>query len=127
MDNVGDVPAAGVIDLTKLGAAINWGPNATLLNTPRNRGNGLPDSYVRCSQATPCTADQLVNVVAVKLYVLVRSEKPSPNHTDTKRYCLASSCSDPGDYLGPFNDRYKRHLFTQTIRLTNVAMRRETS
>jgi type IV pilus assembly protein PilW len=28
--------------------------------------------------------------------------------------------------VGPFNDGYKRHLFTQTIRLTNISMRRET-
>ena len=114
------------VDLNALRSSISWA-SATVLNTPQNRGDGLPDRYVRCSQAAPCTGDQMVNVTSVKLYVLVRSEKPSPNYTDTKKYCLASSCSDPADYLGPFNDRYKRHLFTQTIRLTNVAMRRETS
>jgi type IV pilus assembly protein PilW len=67
-----------------------------------------------------------VNVTAIRLYVLVRSEKSSPGHVDTKKYCLASVCTDPADYMGPFNDGYKRHLFTQTIRLTNVASRRET-
>lgn len=115
-----------VVDLAALRSSLSWA-SMTVLNTPQNRGDGLPDRYVRCSQASPCTGDQLVNVTTVKLYVLVRSERPSPNHTDTKKYCLASSCSDPADYMGPFNDRYKRHLFTQTIRLTNVAMRRETS
>lgn len=113
------------VDLAALGSPIAWAGTA-VLNTPTNRGNGLPDSYVRCSQSTPCTAAQLVNVTSAKLYVLVRAEKPSPGHTDNKKYCLASSCSAAGDFTGPFNDHYKRHLFTQTVRLTNVSSRRET-
>lgn len=124
VDNKSDT--AATVDLAALALPIAWPTGATVLNTPTNRGNGLPDEYIRCSQATPCTADQLVNVTAVKLYVLVRAERTTPGHTDTKQYCLASSCTNPTDYMGPFNDGYKRHLFTQTIRLTNVATRRET-
>lgn len=124
VDNRSDT--AATVDLAALALPIAWPTGATTLNTPTNRGNGLPDEYIRCSQATPCTADQLVNVTVVKLYVLVRAERTTSGHTDTKQYCLASSCTDPTDYMGPFNDGYKRHLFTQTIRLTNVAMRRET-
>ncbi len=124
VDNRSDT--AATVDLAALALPIVWPTGATTLNTPTNRGNGLPDEYIRCSQATPCTADQLVNVTVVKLYVLVRAERTTSGHTDTKQYCLASSCTDPTDYMGPFNDGYKRHLFTQTIRLTNVAMRRET-
>ena len=124
IDNVSDTGAT--VDLAALGSPLNWLSNA-VLNTPTNRGNGLPDTYIRCTQTTPCTADQLANVVAVKLYVLIRAENVSVNHTDAKKYCLASVCSVAADYMGPFNDRYKRHLFTQAIRLTNVAMRRETS
>ena len=135
-----------IVNLASLGSALCWSntaalettmsttatacaSNANVLNTPVNRGNGLPDAYVRCSQSTPCTADQLVNATAVKLYVLVRAEKKTPGHQDTKKYCLASACTNPTDYFNdgiPFNDGYKRHLFTQTIRLTNVATRRET-
>ncbi|MDP3762128.1 MAG: PilW family protein [Ramlibacter sp.] len=114
------------VDLAALGTAINWLTTA-ILNTPVNRGDGLPDRYVRCTQGAACTADQMVNVTTVKLYVLVRGEKASTAHTDTKKYCLASTCTVPADYMGPFNDSYKRHLFTQTIRLTNVATRRETA
>jgi type IV pilus assembly protein PilW len=124
LDNISDTGAP--VNLAALALPIDWGLNPVALNTPANRGNGLPDIYVRCSQATPCTVDQLVNVTAIRLYVLVRSEKSSPGHVDTKKYCLASVCTDPADYMGPFNDGYKRHLFTQTIRLTNVASRRET-
>ena len=67
-----------------------------------------------------CTADQLVNVVAVKLHVLARATAISPGHNDTRRYQMGAVA------LGPFNDHYKRHAFATTVRLTNVTGRRET-
>lgn len=143
IDNVSDTGDA--VNLAALGSALCWSSatvqstatsssassttcasNPGVLDTPTNRGNGLPDVYVRCTQSSACTADQLVNAVTVKLYVLVRAEKKTPGHTDTKKYCLASTCSVAADYMGPFSDGYKRHQFTQTVRLTNVATRRET-
>jgi type IV pilus assembly protein PilW len=56
----------------------------------------------------------------VRLHVLVRAENRTSGYTDTKTYNLGSTT------LGPFNDGYKRHVFTQTVRLTNISMRRET-
>ncbi len=101
-------------------AAINWS-SATTLTSPTNRGDGIPEgAYVRCTTATPCTIAQLANTVAVKIYVLIRSDNITPGYTDDKTYTLGSTT------LGPFNDRYKRHLFQQTIRLQNVSSRRET-
>lgn len=115
IDNISDSGEA--VNFT---TAINWVDPANL-TSPRNRGDGIPDNaYVRCTTATPCTADQLMNAVAVKLYVLVRSEKATPGYSDTKTYEMGSTT------LGPFNDAYKRHLFTQTVRLTNISARRET-
>jgi type IV pilus assembly protein PilW len=116
----------GVDNLSDSGAAVNFGAaiawaNASNKTSPTNRGDGIPDgAYIRCTTGTPCTSDQLSNVVAVKLYVLVRAEQKTPGYQDTKTYNLGSTT------LGPFNDEYKRHLFMQTIRLTNVASRRET-
>ncbi len=123
---------------TGAAAAITWASSANL-NSPTNRGDGLPDgSYVRCTSTTPCTPYQVMNAVAVKIYVLARSEVATPGYTDSKVYCLGSSCSaptvtacpagssNPAPLLGPFCDGYKRHLFTQTVRLTNISMRRET-
>jgi type IV pilus assembly protein PilW len=124
LDDKSDTGAA--VNLAALGTAINWQSTA-VLNTPINRGNGLPDTYVRCTQAVPCTADQLVNVAAVKLYVLVRGERASPGYVDPKKYCLASTCTAATDYVVPTATGFKRHVFMQTVRLTNVAMRRETS
>lgn len=106
-------------------AAIVWADPANL-KSPTNRGDGIPDVYVRCTVAAPCTAFQLMNAVSAKIYVLVRAENQTAGYTDTKSYCLASSCATAADKMGPFNDHYKRHLFTQTVRLTNVSARRET-
>jgi type IV pilus assembly protein PilW len=101
-------------------AAIVWA-DATNRNSPTNRGDGIPEgAYVRCTTATPCTVAQLVNTVAVKIYVLVRADNITAGYTDTKTYALGTTT------LGPFNDRYKRHLFQQTIRMQNVSSRRET-
>jgi type IV pilus assembly protein PilW len=97
--------------------------------------DGAPDTYVRCPladisadttapsthpAATVCTADQLANVVAVKVYVLVRSLTATPGYTDGKTYSLGTTT------LGPFNDNFKRHVFSSTVRLNNISGRRET-
>lgn len=129
IDNISDngtnivtgVDAGGTYNAANLQTAvIKWTDSANK-TSPINRGDGAPDgSYIRCTAATPCTVGQLANVVVVKLYVLVRSDQQTPGYSDTKTYRLGSTT------LGPFNDAYKRHLFTQTVRLTNVSSRRET-
>ena len=121
IDNISD-DGTNVItntDPTKLySAAIKW--NDLALTSPGNRGDGSPDSFVRCTSALPCTADQLANVVALKVYLLARAESESVGHLDNKTYTLGPTT------LGPFNDRFKRHVFSSTFRLTNPSSRRET-
>ncbi|MNR18988.1 hypothetical protein D3C85_1357500 [compost metagenome] len=116
----------GVDSLSKTGAAvdytaaINW-ENPANRTTPTNRGNGSPDGdFVRCTTASPCAANTLANVVAVKLFFLVRSIAVTPGYTDTKTYNLGATT------LGPFNDGFKRHVFSTTVRLVNISGRRET-
>lgn len=107
----------GGIDYT---SGVEWA-NAENWTTAINRGDGIPDDdYVHCDAVTPCIADTLANVVAVKLYVLARSSTPTLGYTDTKTYALGDQV------LGPFNDNFKRHVFTTTVRLVNKAGRRET-
>ena len=73
------------------GAAIVWADPDTR-TTPTNRGDGVADGdFITCTTATPCTAAQLANVTAVKLYVLVRGRDESQGYTDTKTYTLAGS------------------------------------
>ncbi len=89
--------------------------------TPTNRGDGSPDgAFVTCTTADPCTVDQLMNVTAVKIYVLVRSREAAPNYTDTKTYQVGDTV------MGPFNDGFKRHVYVSTLRLPNIAGRRQT-
>lgn len=116
----------GIDSLSKTGAAVAptaaivWVDPATKV-TPTNRGDGISDgAFVACTDLLPCTAAQLMNVVAVKVYVLARAKETSPGYTDTKTYTLGSTS------LGPFNDGFKRHVFSSTVRLTNVSGRRET-
>lgn len=98
--------------------ALDW-VDLLVRDTPLHRGDGIPDEYVRCT-AAGCTLGQLANVVAVKLYVLARNRDITVGYTDTKTYVLGATT------LGPFNDHYKRHVFSTTVRLTNVSARRET-
>ncbi len=96
--------------------AIQWAAPDDLVS-PRNRGDGNPDLYVRGPAAN---ITQLSHAVSVKLYVLARADKPTPGYRDTKRYRLGSI------ELLPFNDGYKRHVFSTTVRLHNISGRRET-
>jgi type IV pilus assembly protein PilW len=95
---------------------------------PINRGDGAPDRFVRCTTAAPCTAAQLQNAVATKLFLLVRNTEPTYRYVDSKTYCLGTIAADGScpDSVGPFNDGYKRHLFSTTVRLTSISGRRET-
>ena len=120
VDDVSKVPGSAV-DYT---AAVEWEDPLNKV-TPTNRGDGVPDGdYVRCDPdcATGAlTEDELMNVTSARIYVLARSREASPNYTDSKTYTLGSA----GD-MGPFNDNFKRHVFTTTMRLPNVAGRRVT-
>jgi type IV pilus assembly protein PilW len=124
LDNTSDSGAT-----VNLLAQIAWA-DTTALNSPTNRGDGNPDTFVRCTTGTanPCDASiygtsppAIVNAVAVKVHLLMRSEATTAGHVDSKTYTLGT-----GNTYGPFNDAYKRHVFSQTIRLTNVSGRRET-
>jgi len=102
------------------GAEVNWLDPDTR-TTATNRGDGAPDgAYIACTTADPCSLGELMNVTAVKLYVLVRSREASRGYKDTKTYQLGSTT------MGPFNDGFKRHVYVSTLRLPNVAGRRQT-
>jgi type IV pilus assembly protein PilW len=113
----------GVDDLSKTGVdvdytqAVSWADPLDRA-TPTNRGDGVPDGdYIRCSP--DCALDDLMNVTSAKIYILARSREASPSYTDTKTYTLGSAGA-----VGPFNDNFKRHVFTTTVRLPNIAGRR---
>lgn len=78
--------------------------------------DGVADSYVEACADIACWS----NVVSAKLYVVARNIEPTASYTDTKTYDLGQAGT-----FGPFNDHYKRHAYTQLIRLVNPASRRE--
>jgi type IV pilus assembly protein PilW len=86
-----------------------------------NAGNdGVPDLY-----ATAPNAADWPNVVAAKVYVLARSNTPSPGHADSKVYSLGLQANGSANTVGPFNDAFKRHVFQTLVRLSNPAGRRQ--
>ncbi|HEY0684666.1 MAG TPA: PilW family protein [Steroidobacter sp.] len=125
----------GIDDTGKTGAAANYNQavqweDVTTKTRTTNRGDGAPDFFKRCTTATPCTAAELMNVVAVKLYVLARSRDATPGYTDSKEYCLGEPDADgscpTADKILAANDSFKRHVFVTSLRLTNISGRRET-
>lgn len=90
---------------------------------PRNRGDGVAEGqFERClSDVAGCDVDELVNVVAVKIYVLARANQPTTGYTDSKDYVLGTLPIDADD----LDDEYKRHVFGATVRLNNISGRRE--
>jgi type IV pilus assembly protein PilW len=115
---IDDVSQTGdAVDYT---AAIDWADPDTK-TTATNRGDAIPDGpYVHCTSLAPCTAADLMNATSARIYVLARSREPTQGYLDTKTYDLGA-----GTTLGPFNDDYKRHVYTTTVRLPNIAGRRE--
>ncbi|MEO4046723.1 PilW family protein [Pseudomonas sp. CAU 1711] len=111
--------------------AITWA-NPQSRSSPTNRGDGAADrscTSTTCSSAiTPaCDMDptkpalcNMVDSVVVKVYLLVRNLEPTPGYVSSQQYTLA------GQTYGPFNDNFQRHVYSTTVRLTNVSGRRET-
>jgi prepilin-type N-terminal cleavage/methylation domain-containing protein len=124
----------GIDNVSKSGAAVDYSqaiawadPNNLVL--PTNRGDGAPDQYVRCTTAAPCSVSQLMNVVAAKIYILMRNREMTRGFSDTKTYCLGEpnpdgTCPTANRYTP--NDNYKRHMFVTSVRIVNVSARRET-
>ena len=83
-------------------------------------GNGSADLWKRCDAASPCAAGDWGNVTAAKIYVLSRNLEASPQYVDTKTYAMGLSGT-----LGPFNDGFKRHVYSAQVNLPNRTGPRE--
>jgi type IV pilus assembly protein PilW len=84
--------------------------------------DGAPDEYV----ANPTTLARWMNVVTVQFHVLARNIDTSPNYTDTKTYTLGKDATGAAITVGPFNNPYRRHVYSGLVRIMNPAGRRET-
>lgn len=70
--------------------------------------------------ATPATVADWANVVTIRMHILARNTRATPGHKDEKTYNLGTLV------VGPLNDQYRRHVYSETVRLMNVSGRRET-
>ncbi len=77
--------------------------------------DGVPDNY----SDAPSVAEW-PDAVAVKINLVARNNELTKGYYDTKTYSLGSAGS-----VGPLGDSFKRHAYTQFIRLVNPAGRRE--
>lgn len=78
--------------------------------------DGSADVFENCAT---CTAIDWANVMAVQIHVLIRNLEATSGYTDNKTYILGSTL------LGPFNDSFKRHVYSSYVRLINPSGRRD--
>lgn len=118
----------GIDDENRLGNAVTLADysNPVVWQDPNdrrvalNRGDGVPDGNFLVCPAAGCLVEELVNVVAVNIFLLARASEETPGYLDTKTYTLG------GLAVPAFNDSFKRHVFSGTLRVNNVGARRET-
>ena len=79
-------------------------------------GDGTPDSY----KSAPAFADW-PNVMAVRIHVLARNLDKTGGYTDLKTYKLGPVTYTPASAEQP----YRRHAYSQLVRLNNPSGRRE--
>lgn len=96
-------------------------------------GNGSPDCYVdnpAIDNSAICTGSagyswtnataNWANVTAVRVTVLARNLDPTTGWNDIRTYDLGRATPD-----GPYNDSYKRHVYSAVARVWNVGGVRE--
>ncbi|HYC48741.1 MAG TPA: PilW family protein [Burkholderiales bacterium] len=81
-------------------------------------------TYAGCGTCSP--AANWSSVMAVRVYVLVRALAPSGGYIDTRTYTLGRDAAGNTVSVGPFNDAYRRSVYTTVVRLMNPSTRRET-
>lgn len=117
-----ELNTAGTLTLTPLVEGIE---NMQLDYGIDSDGDGYPDSYI----TTPATVTDWSNVVAIRINLLARNNDPSAGYSDSKTYTMTAAdvvvtgASAPV-MVGPYNDNYKRHAYSEVVRAINLTGRR---
>lgn len=83
-----------------------------------------PDTYNAACAATPSICvGYWRNTVAAKINVLTRNTTTTQGYVDSKVYTLGFNADGTVNTVGPFNDGYKRHLYSSIVMLNNPAGR----
>ena len=64
--------------------------------------------------------------MTTQFHILARNIDASPNYSDGKTYKLGIDSSGAAITAGPFNDGYRRHVYSGLVRIMNPAGRRDT-
>lgn len=85
-------------------------------------GDGIPDVYTNTTghaATVPQSIAEWQNVMTVRIYLLARSLEASSGFTDTKSYVLGPVS------VAALSDGYRRHAYSELVRLNNPAGLRE--
>ena len=84
-------------------------------------GTGRIDTLRRCRAAVdPCSAADWSRLAAVQVHLLARTVTPSPGQRDAKTFDMGLAGS-----AGPFNDAYRRRLYSAQVAVLNLTGPRE--
>lgn len=83
--------------------------------------DGYPDAWV----SIPSNSSEWSQLAAVRYSLLMRNIEETPGYSDEKVYVLGVDDKGGAVQIGPVNDAFKRHVYGMTVRLHNVADRRE--
>jgi type IV pilus assembly protein PilW len=95
--------------------------NLQLVYGVDTNSDGAPDEYV----TDPATVARWLSVMTVQFNILARNIETSPNFVDTKTYTLGKDSTGAAQTFGPFNDGYRRHVYSGLVRIMNPAGRRD--
>ena len=110
------VPLVEGVEMMRVAYGIDTTP-AAINPTTGFPGDGVPDTYV-----TAPTLVQWPQVVAMRIYLLMRAPETSIGYTDAKQYNFPAPINLT---VGPFGDAFKRHVYSAEVRPKNIAGRRE--
>lgn len=95
-------------------------------------GDGAPDGQFVAMPAIVAGVADWANLVALRVHLLVRSNELSAGYVDSKSYVMGYDSAGAVQTVTPTTDSYgnnvrpyKRHLFSQMIRLVNPSSRRD--
>lgn len=83
-------------------------------------GDGSPDVFT----AAPASVAEWAQVVALRLYLLARNTEPSAGFTDAKTYRLGLNADGTANNVTP-GGAFRRHAYTEVVRVQNVSQRIE--
>src|SRR6266853_1072402 len=82
-----------------------------------------PSSYNGCVPGPCNVVSNWRNTETVKINVLTRDITPTQGYVDSKTYTLGLNAAGAANVVAPFNDGYKRHVYSSVTMLYNIVAR----